>query len=48
MNKKRREEIAQLVKQGKSGKEAYLATKKGGAKSAEKPATKKAKSKKAE
>lgn len=48
MNKKRREEIANLVKQGKAGKAAYEATKKGGGKSAEKPAAKKAKTKKAE
>lgn len=38
MNKKRKEEIAQLVKQGKTGKDAYEATKKSAGKASEKKA----------
>lgn len=43
MNKKRKEEIANLVKQGKSSKEAYEATKKSSSKTAKNNEEKKTK-----
>lgn len=47
MNKKRKSDIADLVKSGKTGKEAYEATKKGGGKTATAKTSKKKTAKKA-